>query len=90
MKFTRLTGTLYGQEQIIYNIQILQHVVESVWHCGTPWANSAFIYEDAGGLVQRQFQGSKTLHAILQFTLPCNFLSKIMAQARLRRQFASR
>jgi hypothetical protein len=29
-KFTRLTGTLYGQEQMIYNIHILQHVVESV------------------------------------------------------------
>lgn len=80
MKFTRLTGTLYGQEQMIYNIYILQHVVESVRHCGTPWANSAFIYEDAGGLVKRQFQGSKTLHAIfaiLQFILPCNFCQKL-------------
>jgi hypothetical protein len=53
MKFTRLTGTLYGQEQMTYNIHILQHVVESVRHCGAPWANSAFIYEDAGGLMQR-------------------------------------
>lgn len=32
MKFTRLTGTLYGQEQMTYNIHILQHVVKSVRH----------------------------------------------------------
>ena len=80
MKFTRLTGTLNGQEQMTYNIHILQHVVESVRHWGAPWANSALIYEDAGGLMQRQFHGSKTISL--------QIFSNIMARARLR-QFAS-
>jgi len=60
-KFVALIPTLYGVEHVSYNVHILLHVAEGAKNWGAPWASSAFLYEDAGGLSKRLFHGSNSI-----------------------------
>lgn len=42
-----------------YNVHFLTHVSDCVRNWGSPWAYSAFIFENAGGSLKQQFHGSK-------------------------------
>ena len=42
-----------------YNLHLLTHVPDFVRDWGCPWAYSAFIFENAGGVVKQLFHGSK-------------------------------
>lgn len=60
-KFVALIPELYGQEYVSYNIHILLHFIEGTKNWGAPWAYSAFLYEDAGGLIKRLFHGTNAI-----------------------------
>jgi hypothetical protein len=60
-KFVALIPKLYGVERVSYNVHILLHVVEGAENWGAPWASSAFLYEDVGGLIKRLFHGSNSI-----------------------------
>lgn len=60
-KFIALIPDLYGLEHVSYNVHILLHVVEGTKNWGAPWAYSAFLYEDAGGLIKRLFHGTNSI-----------------------------
>ncbi len=60
-KFVALIPELYGKEHVSYNVHVLLHVTEGSKHWGAPWACSAFLYEDAGGLIKRLFHGSNSI-----------------------------
>lgn len=47
-KFVSQVKLLYGEDQVSYNVHLLQHVVDSVTFWGCPWAYSEFMYEDIG------------------------------------------
>jgi hypothetical protein len=57
-KFVSQVELLYGEEQVSYNVHLLQHVVDSVTYWGCPWAYSAFMYEDIGGTLKYACHGT--------------------------------
>jgi hypothetical protein len=71
-KFVLQLPDLYGLENVSYNVHLLQHIPEFVKYWGAPWANSAFLFEDAGGDLIRQFHGTRYVSEQI-FT---NFLAK--------------
>ena len=71
-KFVLLVPELYGLENVTYNVHLLQHISQFVKYWGAPWANSAFLFEDAGGDLIRQFHGTRYVSEQI-FT---NFLAK--------------
>lgn len=54
-KFVALIPELYGEEHVSYNVHVLLYVTEGPKHWAALWACSAFLYEDAGGLIKRLF-----------------------------------
>lgn len=60
-KFVALIPKLYGVEHVSYNVHILLHVAEGAKNWGAPWSSSAFLYEDAGGLIKRLFHRSNSI-----------------------------
>ena len=71
-KFIYLVPSLYGDENVSYNVHILQHIPEAVKYWGAPWATSAFLFEDAGGDLIHQFHGTRYVAE----QIFSNFLSK--------------
>lgn len=57
-KFVSQVELLYSEDQVSYNVHLLQHVVDSVTYWGCPWAYSAFMYEDTGGTLKYACHGS--------------------------------
>ena len=58
-QFVSETKHLYGLKNMSYNLHLLTHVPDFVRDWGCPWAYSAFIFENAGGVVKQLFHGSK-------------------------------
>ncbi len=46
---------------VAFDTQTLWHVAEGAKNWGAPWASSAFLYEDIGGLIKRLFHGSNSI-----------------------------
>ncbi len=58
-QFASETKKLYGLKSMSYNLHLLTHVSDFVRDWGSPWAYSAFLYENAGGFIKQLFHGSK-------------------------------
>ena len=70
-KFIEDFPSIYGEENVCYNLHLLIHMLESIDRWGAPWSTSAFLYEDVGGTLAKQFHGTRYLsEQIIQ-----NFLS---------------
>ena len=50
--------TLYGIENVSYNVHLLLHMVDACQEWGAPWAYSAFLPEDIGGTITHYFHGT--------------------------------
>ena len=61
MSFIAKIPKLYGKQHVTYNVHLLQHVIESTRNWGAPWSYSAFLYEDAGGHLSKQFHGTRSV-----------------------------
>jgi hypothetical protein len=60
-KFVALITKFYGVEHVSYNVHILLHVAEGARNWVVPWASSAFLYEDAGGLIKRLLRACNSI-----------------------------
>ena len=75
-KFILLTADLYGEENVTYNLHLLQHLPQSVRDWGAPWATSAFLFESAGGDLIQLFHGTRYI--------PQQMFSGFLAKRKLR------
>lgn len=57
--FVRELGTLYGDNQYVYNCHQLLHLVLYVSRWGCLWSNSAFTFENLNGILSDMIHGSK-------------------------------
>lgn len=48
-EFVKSFEIFYGQHNVTMNLHLLQHISESVRHCGPLWSNSAFSFESNNG-----------------------------------------
>jgi len=85
-KFVSQVQLLYGEDQVSYNVHLLQHIVDSVTYWGCPWAYSAFMYEDIGGTLKYACHGSTQIGK----QIFCSILKKSKARdyAKLHIPFA--
>ena len=58
-KFGVLTESLYGIENVSYNVHIIQHLPTSVEEWGPITYHSAFLFEDASGMLLKMFGGTQ-------------------------------
>ena len=58
IKFIILTGSLYGQEFISFNVHQLSHLVKSVKLWGPLWCTSAFMFENNNGNLLKLLHGT--------------------------------
>lgn len=52
---------LYGKCHISFNVHILEHAAQSVRHWGPLWCQSAFIFENHNGSLQKLFHGTEAV-----------------------------
>ncbi|KAK3932924.1 LOW QUALITY PROTEIN: Ribose-phosphate pyrophosphokinase [Frankliniella fusca] len=57
--FVRDLGSLYGDEQCVYNVHQLLHLGLYVRRWGCLWSNAAFNFEDMNGTLSDMIHGSK-------------------------------
>lgn len=50
--------SLYGEEQMTYNVHSLLHLTKSVVNLGHFWAQSAFMFESYNGYLLKQVKSS--------------------------------
>ncbi len=65
-EFVLLTESLYGKQEISYNIHLLTHLAESVRRHGPLSLTSTFVFEGHNGRLLKLFNG--TQHVPLQIT----------------------
>lgn len=65
--FVEGVQSLYGEENMTFNVHSLLHLSQSVVNSGPIWAHSAFVFEDFNGFLLKQV---KSIQAVPQ--LICN------------------
>lgn len=77
LKFCLQTQSLYGVENMSYNVHILQHVCDSVENWGPLTFNSAFLYEDICGSLLNMLSGTQNPpHKIMKIFLHMRLMTK--------------
>lgn len=59
--FVGCVQSLYGKEQMTFNVHSLLHLGRSVAHWGPLWAHSAFMFEDFNGYLLKQVKSSQAV-----------------------------
>lgn len=60
-KFVEKAESLYGIENLSFNMHLLLHMPRYVKDWGAPWASSAFTYEHGNGLLVGRFNGTQNV-----------------------------
>lgn len=59
--FVQSTESLYGKDQITYNVHSLLHLPNTVENLGPLWAQSAFMFESYNGFLLKQVKSSNAV-----------------------------
>lgn len=57
-KFHLRFNSLYGTQQMVYNVHLISHLADCVRNCGPLWAYSNFAFEDYNGVLKDYINGT--------------------------------
>ncbi len=70
VEFVKQFETLYGKENVSFNVHLCLHLPDSVRNWGPLWAHSGYIFESFNGEILKMFHGTQCvpLQIMKQFT----------------------